>query len=75
MGKVTWDDSFCRYINSLPKEKILDWSRLKAFADDKVNITYKREILFGMGRKHCNEMRKFSQLVLYCNDPAERKKS
>ena len=24
-------------INSLPKDKFLDWSKLKAFADDKIN--------------------------------------
>ena len=26
-------------INPLPNEKILDWSKLKAFADDKINVT------------------------------------
>ena len=25
--------------NSLPDDKILDWSRLKTFADDKINVT------------------------------------
>ena len=25
-------------INSLPNDKILDWSKLKAFADDKINV-------------------------------------
>ena len=24
--------------NSLPNDKILDWSKFKAFADDKVNV-------------------------------------
>ena len=24
--------------NSLPNDKILDWSKLKAFADDKINV-------------------------------------
>ena len=27
--------------NSLPKYKFLDWSKLKAFADDKINVTEK----------------------------------
>ena len=27
--------------NSLPNDKILDWSRLKALADDKINVTEK----------------------------------
>ena len=25
-------------LNPLPKDKILDWSKLKAFADDKINV-------------------------------------
>ena len=28
-------------INSLPNDKFLDWSKLKAFADDKINVTEK----------------------------------
>ena len=28
-------------INSLPDDKILDWSKLKAIADDKINVTQK----------------------------------
>ena len=28
-------------ITSLPHEKILDWSKLKAFADDKIKMTEK----------------------------------
>ena len=27
--------------NSLPNHKILDWSKLKAFADNKINVTEK----------------------------------
>ena len=34
--------------NSLPNDKILDWSKLKAFADDQINVTEKRK--FGLGR-------------------------
>ena len=26
-------------LNSLPNDKILDWSKLKASADDKINVT------------------------------------
>ena len=29
------------FVNSLPKKEILDWSRLKAFADDKINMAEK----------------------------------
>ena len=28
-------------INSLPNDKCLDWSKLKAFADDKIKVTEK----------------------------------
>ena len=31
--------------NSLPKDKILDWSKLKAFTDDKINVTEKLKFL------------------------------
>ena len=27
------------WLNSIPDDKILDWSKLKAFADDKINVT------------------------------------
>ena len=27
------------YLNPLPDDKISDWSKLKAFADDKLNVT------------------------------------
>ena len=33
---------------SLPKNKILDWSKLKAFADNKINVT--QELKFISGR-------------------------
>ena len=34
-------------LNSLPNDKILDWSKLKAFADDKSNVTEKMKIVLG----------------------------
>ena len=33
--------------NSFPNDKILDWSELKAFADDKINVTQK--LTFSLG--------------------------
>ena len=33
--------------NSLPTDKMLDQSELKAFADDKINVTYKLKFLRG----------------------------
>ena len=34
-------------LNSLPNDKILDWSKLKAFADGKINREWKIEICLG----------------------------
>ena len=33
--------------NSLPNDKILDWSKFKAFADDKINVGYKLKTVYG----------------------------
>ena len=33
--------------NSLPNNKILDWSKFKAFADDKLNVTEKIKFVSG----------------------------
>ena len=33
--------------NSLPNDKILDWSELKALADDKINVTQKLTVSLG----------------------------
>ena len=47
-------------LRSLPKDKYLDLSKLKAFTDDKKKKwDIKTEILFWMGIKHCGKMRKF----------------
>ena len=35
-------------LNSLPNDKILDWSKLKAFADDKITVIEK--LWFVLGR-------------------------
>ena len=32
-------------LNFLPHKKILDWSYLKAFADDKINVTEKLKLV------------------------------
>ena len=37
------------HCNSLPNDKILDWSKLKAFADNSINIT-KKKLKFVLGR-------------------------
>ena len=33
-----------RAFNSLPNDNNLDWSKFKAFADDKINVTQRKEI-------------------------------
>ena len=35
------------FLTSLPKDKILDWTKLKAFADDKINVTEKLKSVLG----------------------------
>ena len=34
------------YVNLLPYDKILDWSKLKAFANDKLNVTQDMKVVF-----------------------------
>ena len=34
-------------INSLPNDKILDWSKLKAFVDDNSNVSRKLKLALG----------------------------
>ena len=41
--------------NSLPNDRILDWSKFETFADDKIILT---EIRVGESRKHCRKRRK-----------------
>ena len=42
----------------LSNNKILDWSKLKALADDKINVSEKLKFCVGKGRKHCGKRRK-----------------
>ena len=44
------------HINPLPKTKILGYSKLKTFADDKIYVT--KKLCYGMSRKHCEKRRK-----------------
>ena len=36
----------CVYLNPLPDDKILGLSKLKAFADDKLNVTHNIKVVF-----------------------------
>ena len=38
---------FSDHVSSLPNNKFLDWSILKAFADDKINVTEKLKFVLG----------------------------
>ena len=49
---------FFFYRISLPNDKIFDWFKLKAFADDKMNVIKRIEMCFRMDRKHCGKRRK-----------------
>ena len=40
-----WWRVYQMIINSLPNDKILDWSKFKAFADNKINVTEKLEFV------------------------------
>ena len=46
------------YINSLTNDKILAKSKLKAFADNKINVTENLKFVFWKDRKHCGKSRK-----------------
>ena len=44
--------SFHKFIglfNPLPNDNVLDWSKMKSLADDKINGTENPEICFGKG--------------------------
>ena len=44
---------------SLPNNKVLHCSKLKAYADDNIDMTKKFEICFEMGRKQYGKRRKY----------------
>ena len=54
---IAWKNAPWRCINPLPKDKCIDWSILKAFADAKKK---KNEICLRKGRKHCGKRTAFS---------------
>ena len=62
-----WQES---YTNSLPNGKILDWSKLKAFADDETNVA---EMIVSLSDWVENNVGKgenltiFSKAFLYCS--------
>ena len=54
MAGLVWE-----IVNPLPDDKISDWSKLKAYADDKFkNVTQNIKVVFSLDRKHCGKRRK-----------------
>ena len=50
---------FGRFVYQLfTKRQLLAWSKLKAFADEKINVTEKMEILYRMRKKRLREKEK-----------------
>ena len=45
---LAWSQGSQRFTNSLPNDKILDWSKLKGFADDKINVIQKLKFVVGL---------------------------
>ena len=41
----------CKYFNSLPHGMILDWSKLKGFADEKINVSEKFKCVSITGKR------------------------
>ena len=55
-----------KLFNSLPNDKFLDWSKLNALADDKINVTEKLEFVLRRLRKHYGKSSKCWLLNNYC---------
>ena len=47
MLELGMETQVCAGLNPLPNDKILDWSKLETFADDKVNVTEKLKLILG----------------------------
>ena len=45
-------------LKPLPYDAVLDLSKVRAFADDKMNVTQKHKTCLGKGRKHYGKRRK-----------------
>ena len=55
----------CQLLNSLPNNKFVDWSKLKAFADNKINASLPHKFFFGMVGNHCEKRRKCCLRLLF----------
>ena len=55
-------------VNSLPNNKILDWSKLKAFADDKNNFTQNLNFVLGRVEKFWEKEKMLVTDSLHCMD-------
>ena len=53
-------------VNSIPNKKIVDWPKLKAFAEDKISPTEKKNVNCLLGIvENCRKRRKCLQLIQY----------
>ena len=43
--RIFIDAETVKQFNSLPNDKFLDWPKLKAFADDKINVTWEQKLV------------------------------
>ena len=57
-AKITEPCAVKRGINSVPNNKVLDWIKLKAFADNKINFVWIVIFVFNGARNHCGKRRK-----------------
>ena len=59
VGGYRYRDVLLRFnwLTSLPNNKFVDYSRLKGFADEKINVTKKLNCV-QKGRKHCEKRTK-----------------
>ena len=58
MSGITYSAWGKNAFNSLQNEKILDVTKLKAFADDKINVAEMMIPVFSRVKKHCGKRRK-----------------
>ena len=50
VSKCEYEIEFASKVISLPNDNFFHWSKSKAFADDKINVTYKQKLFFEIGR-------------------------
>ena len=66
MGMKTFEKKLLKkgegLFNYLPKDQILDWSELTAFADNKINNSMNQKLKFDLARVNCKTNRIMIQM-------------